>query len=396
MTIFRTLDWFYMSLILFFLGLSIGLAIGPHHGLILGSPDEKPEFSTPSWLAMLFAAGMGAGLLYWGVAEPLLHFTQAPGHTPGTPAAARQALVMTIFHWGIHGWAVYCIAALILAYFGFRRQEPYLPGAPLRSTLTGTWVHSVAWLADLLAILAVALGVAGAIGIGILQLQSGLHTVAGISPDSPLVSVIILVLVVLSYMISAGTSLNQGIKILSNVNMALGIMVMLFIMVAGPTGILLRGFVSAVGDYVSSLFTLSFQLYPYQSTAVSNWFHSWTLTYFIWWIAWAPFVGVFVARISRGRTIRAFVIGVLLVPTAFTIFWFAIFGGMGLYEELFGSGGMGELVQQDISTALFSLFDRLPGSLLLSSVGLILVFIFVVTSVDSATFVLGMLTSQGR
>ncbi|MDH3600625.1 MAG: BCCT family transporter [Candidatus Tectomicrobia bacterium] len=394
-TLFRALDWFYLTLILFFLGLSVWLALGPHGHLKLGNPDDTPEFSTLSWLAMLFAAGMGAGLLYWGVAEPLLHFTQAPGDTPGTSAAARQALVITIFHWGIHGWAVYCIAALILAYFGFRRQEPYLPGAPIRSALRGRWVGGVAWLADLLATLAVALGVAGAIGMGILQLQSGLHIVAGVSPDAPLVSVIILVLVVLSYMISAGTGLDKGIKILSNINMALGILLMLFIAIAGPTGALLRGLVSAVGDYTSSLFSLSFQLYPYESPAVSAWFHSWTLTYFIWWISWAPFVGVFIARISRGRTIREFVLGVLVVPTAFTILWFSIFGGMGLHEELLGAGGMGELVRQDVSTALFSLFDRLPGSLLLSVIGLVLVFIFVVTSVDSATFVLGMLTSQG-
>lgn len=392
---FRALDWFYLSIIVGFLILSLWLAFGKYGRLKLGGPDSEPEFAYPSWLAMLFAAGMGAGLLYWGVAEPVLHFTQAPGHVPGSPAAARHAMVMTIFHWGIHAWAVYSIAALVLAYFGFRRQTPYLPGAPLRSALTGWWVKPVGLLADILAIVAVALGVAGAVAMGILQLQSGLHVVIGTPSNSTLVLVVLLVLVVASYMTSAATSVDKGIRILSNLNMGMAIVLMVFVLLVGPTGTLLRNVLTAFGDYVSQIASLSFQLYPYQDEVVSTWFRGWTVTYFIWWISWAPFVGVFIARISRGRTIREFVIGVLVVPTLFTIIWFSIYGGMGLYEELYGAGGLVTLVEQDINTALFAFLDRLPLSLLLSWVSLILVFIFVVTSVDSATFVLGMLTTQG-
>ena len=392
---FRALDWFYMSIIVGFLALSLWLAFGKYGRLKLGGADSEPEFTYSSWLAMLFAAGMGAGLLYWGVAEPVLHFTQAPGSIPGSPAAARNALMMTIYHWGFHAWAVYSVSALVLAYFGFRRQTPYLPGAPLRNALKGRWVAPVAWLADVLAIVAVALGVAGAMAIGILQLQSGLHAVAGVSPDSTLVSLVLLLLVVASYMTSAATSVDKGIRLLSNLNMGMAIALMLFVLLVGPTGVLLRSVLSAFGDYVSQLASLSFQLYPYEDETVNTWFRGWTLTYFIWWISWAPFVGVFIARISRGRTIREFVIGVLVAPTLFTILWFAIYGGMGLYEELYGAGGLVALVQQDINTALFAFFDRLPLSLWLSGVGLVLVFIFVVTSVDSATFVLGMLTTNG-
>ncbi len=392
---FRALDWFYLSIIVGFLGLSLWLAFGKYGSLKLGGSDTEPEFAYPSWLAMLFAAGMGAGLLYWGVAEPVLHFTQAPGNVPGSPSAARHAMVMSIFHWGVHAWAVYSVAALVLAYFGFRRQTPYLPGAPLRNALTGWWVEPVAWLADVLAIVAVALGVAGALAIGILQLQSGLHVVLGTPLNSTLVLLILLALVVASYMASAATNVDQGIRILSNLNMGMAIVLMVFILLAGPTGALLRNFLTTFGDYASQIISLSFQLYPYQDETVSTWFRGWTVTYFIWWISWAPFVGVFIARISRGRSIREFVMGVLMVPTLFTIIWFSIFGGMGLYEELYGAGGLVALVEQDINTALFAFFDRLPFAFWLSCIGLVLVFMFVVTSVDSATFVLGMLTTRG-
>ena len=392
-TVFGALDWFFVGVTTALLALAIWLAVSKYGRLRLGAPDEEPEFSTASWLSMLFAAGMGVGLLFWGVAEPLTHLVEAPGEAPGSPAAARNAMVITIFHWGLHAWAVYCISALVLAYFGLRRHKPYLPGAPLRAALKGKWVEPVAWTADLVAVIAVALGVAGSMGMGIFQLQSGLHVVAGFSNESTVISVIILILLVICYMTSAATSLDKGIKWLSNINMSLATLLLLFIALAGPTSYLLRTFVTTLGDYCANLVSMAFQLYPFQD--VGQWLHSWTLTYFIWWIAWAPFVGVFIARISRGRTIREFVAGVLLIPTLVSILWFAVFGGIGLHEELQGAGGMVDLVKQDVSIALFSMFDRLPLSKLLSVTAMLLVFIFLVTSVDSATFVLGMLTTKG-
>ena len=237
------------------------------------------------------------------------------------------------------------------------------------------------------------MGVAGSIGMGIFQLQSGLHVVAGFSAESKTISTVILILLVISYMTSAATSLDKGIKWLSNINMSIAMLLLLFIALTGPTAFLLRTFVTTLGDYAANLVTMSFQLFPFQK--VGKWLHSWTLTYFIWWIAWAPFVGVFIARISRGRTIREFVTGVLVVPTLVSILWFAVFGGTGLHEELQGAGGMVDLVRQNVSVALFSMFDRLPLSTVLSATAMLLVFIFLVTSVDSATFVLGMLTTKG-
>ncbi|MGF1581177.1 MAG: BCCT family transporter [Gemmataceae bacterium] len=391
---FATLDWFFMLSVTGFLILCIVLALSPYGKLKLGKPEDEPDFSTVSWLAMLFAAGMGVGLLFWGVAEPLTHYASPPVGTAKSPVAARQALVITNFHWGLHAWAVYCIGALVLAYFRYRRGEPYLAGSPIRSAFRGKWVGPVAGLADLIAVLAVTFGVAGSLAMGVFQLHVGLHVATGFVPlNSDWMAIGLLVLLFFSYMGSAATSLAKGIQYLSNINMALAMLLMLFVLLTGPTPFLLRGFVTTIGDYTSSLGGMTLRLYPYRQ--LSSWFGSWTLIYFLWWIAWAPFVGIFIARISKGRTIREFVIGVLFVPTVFSLFWFAIFGGMGIYEETYGEGGLADLVKEDVTVALFSLFDTLPMSALLSTVAVILIYIFVVTSVDSATFVLGMLTSKG-
>ena len=392
-TFFMTVDWFFMVSVSGFLVLAAWLAIGPFGKVRLGPSGEPPEFRTASWLAMLFAAGMGVGLLFWGVAEPLTHYNAPPTGDPGTPAAARQALVITMLHWGVHAWGVYAIGALVLAYFHHRRGVPYLAGAPIRAAFRGGWVAPVAALADLVAVLAVALGVAGSLAMGVFQLQTGLHAVVGTPGDQPWFAVVLLLLLFVSYMTSAATSLDKGIKILSNLNMLLAIALMGFILFAGPTPFLLRCFVTGIGDYLGSIVGMSLQLYPYQD--LREWMGSWTLTYFIWWIAWAPFVGIFIARISRGRTIREFVAGVLLAPTAFSMLWFAVFGGMGLFEETQGGGGIASAVHDDVTVALFTLLGRLPLSAILSTVSLVLLFVFIVTSADSATFVLGMMTSGG-
>lgn len=390
---FNALDWFWVATVTGLIVLCGVLALGPIGQLTLGLPGDKPEFPFISWLSMLFAAGMGVGLLFWGVAEPLTHFLGAPGVDPGTPAAARHAMVLTVFHWCLHAWAVYAIAALILAYFGFRRRTPYLPGAPLRNVMTGNWVAPVSWLADLIAVIAVALGVAGSIAMGIFQMQSGLFSLAGLPSDSIWLAVGLLLLLLVCYMLPLALPLDKGIQWLSNGNMLLAVMVMLFILFAGPTGYIFRNLVTTFGDYLSNLVSLSFQLYPFQNQG--SWMQAWTLNYFIWWIAWAPFVGVFIARISKGRTIREFIMGVLLVPSAFSVLWFAVFGGAGLYEELFGIGGVADLARLDASTAMFSLFDRFPFSTVLNASALFLAFVFLITSVVSAAFVLGMFTSQG-
>jgi len=391
--VFGALDWFFLLSVSAFLVLALWLALGRHGRLRLGDPEDRPEFSTPSWLAMLFAAGMGAGLLFWGVAEPVTHFGSPPTGAGGTPAGARQAMVLTNFHWGLHAWAIYGIGALVLAYFGFRRKTASMAGAPLRSAFRGPWVGPLASVADLVSVVAVAFGVAASVGMGVMQILGGLSIVAGTPAHSSTLALGLLAALMTAAMVSATTGLQRGIKWLSNINMVVAILLLLFTLLAGPTGFLLRSFFSSIGDYASGLISLSLRLYPYQN--LGHWFQSWTLTYFVWWIAWAPFVGIFVARISRGRTIREFVIGVLLVPTLFSMLWFAVFGGTAIHEELFGAGGIERLVQQDVTVALFALFHRLPLSRLLDATAILLMFIFLVTSVDSATFVLGMLTSNG-
>lgn len=394
-TAFRAVDWFYAGLVTGLLILAAWLALGRYGSVKLGLPHEQPEFSTASWLSMLFSAGMGIGLLFWGVAEPVLHFVSAPGPVPGSPAAARRAMELTVFHWGLHAWAVYSVAALVLAYFGFRRRTSYMPGAALRSGLAGRWVPMAAWLADLIAVIAVALGVAGSIAMGVFQLQRGLHVLAGVDAQAREVSLIILAVMVALYAAPLAMPLDKGIRWLSNGNMLLAVLVLLFLLFAGPTAFLLRSFVTTLGDYVSGLAALSFQLFPFGGEQASGWLRGWTLTYWIWWIAWAPFVGVFIARISRGRTIRQFVAGVLLVPAVFSVFWFSVFGGTGLWHELYGDGGVVEMVRHDVSIALFTLFDRLPGSMILAAAAVVLAAVFLITSIVSAAYVLGMLTGRG-
>lgn len=390
---FRALDWFYIGSVSGLLLLCLWLGFGRHGDKRLGGDDEEAEFSIPSWLSMLFAAGMGVGLLFWGVAEPMSHFSNPPIGEGGDARAARDALVFAGFHWGLHAWGVYCLGSLALAYFGFRHKQPYLSGTPIRFAFRGRWVEPVAKSADLIAVLAVAFGVAGSLGTGVLQLHTGLHLVLGVPMDSQLVALGILALLMVSYITSASTSLDKGIQLLSNLNMALAILLLIFLMVVGPTSFLLSTFVTSVGDYFAALPRLSLSVYPFTDTG--GWHEGWTLTNFSWWIAWAPFVGVFIARISRGRTLREFVLGVLFVPSAFSAVWFAVFGGTGMHEEMFGGGGIATLVQEDVTAALFALYDRLPGAPLLGGLSLVLVFVFLVTSVDSATFVLGMLTSRG-
>jgi glycine betaine transporter len=299
---------------------------------------------------------------------------------------------ITNFHWGLHAWACYAIGALVLAYFKFKRGTNFQPGAPIRNVFKGGWVEPVARFADFTAVIAVAFGVCGSMAMASLQFQTGLGVVSGADTSGIPVRAAILGVLFVCYTISASTSLDKGIKILSQTNIMLAIGLVCFLLFSGPTMDLLGGIARAAGDYLMALPGLSVDTYP---AAKKGWFHGWTIIYFIWWIAWTPFVGIFIARISRGRTIRQFLAGVVLAPTAFTIVWFAIFGGVGLVEDASSGGAIAAAVKQDFTVALFHLFERLPGTTMLGALALVLVFVFLVTSVDSATYVLGMLTSRG-
>ncbi len=387
-------SWYWLLLCTGFVILSAYLALGPYGKVKLGADDEEPEFSTPSWIAMLFAGGMGAGLLFWGVAEPVTHFSSPPGMTGGTAAAAREAMVITNLHWGFHAWSIYGVCALVIAYFTFRLGQPSMISTPIKALFgSGAASEKAGTVADVLGVIAVVFGLAGSLAMGALQLRSGLHTVFDV-PQTQTVSAAILGALFVCYMLSATTGVDKGIRILSNLNMVIALGIMAFVLVFGPTSFILQSFTNTIGEYTSRFVEMSFRMLPYEG--LNDWTVGWTLTYLIWWLAWGPFVGIFIARISRGRTIREFCVGVILTPTLFSMLWFATFGGTGIYIELFGPGGLSELVAEDVSAALFAFFRDFPLANVLSSLAVLLIFVFLVTSADSGTFVLSMMTTEGN
>jgi len=386
-------SWWWLLLCTGFVVFAAFLALGPYGRIKLGGDDEVPEFSTASWIAMLFAGGMGAGLLFWGVAEPVTHFENPPGMLGGTAIAAREAMVITNLHWGFHAWSIYGVCALVIAYFTFRLKRPPLISTPLNAVFAGRSRRAAATVADVLGVVAVVFGIAGSLAMGALQVRSGLGTLFDV-PQTHLASLLVLLVLYAAYMISTLTGVDKGMRILSNINMVIALAIMLFIVIAGPTGFIFESFIDTTGAYASRLLQMSFRLFPYEG--LTDWSASWTLTYLIWWLAWGPFVGIFIARISRGRTIREFCAGVILLPTVFSILWFAVFGGAGIYIELFGPGGLAALVAENVSEALFAFLDFFPLGALLGYLAIVLIFIFLVTSADSGTFVLSMMTTGGN
>ena len=389
-----SLSWFFLLLCTGFVILAVLLAASPYGRIKLGHDDDEPEFSTASWIAMLFAGGMGAGLLFWGTAEPIYHYYSPPGMRGETADAARQSMIITNFHWGLHAWSIYGVCALVIAYFVFRKDAPSLISTPIRfafGSMPG--INGISTVADVLGVLAVIFGLAGSLSMGTLQVRAGLGEVFGIGQTNT-ISIYILLGLAVCFFTSASTGVDKGIKILSNINMLLAIFLLLFILFMGPTRFLFEVFVTSLGDYISDLVDISFRLFPYQG--LTEWTAGWTLTYLIWWLAWGPFVGIFIARISRGRTIRGFVVGVILIPTLFSVLWFAAFGGAGFYIEFFGPGGLADLVFEDVTKALFALFTYFPLTQLLSVLAVSLIFIFLITSADSGTFVVSMMTTNGN
>jgi glycine betaine transporter len=386
------ISWYWLLITTGFVILAGYMAFGPYGNIRLGRDDERPEFATGSWIAMLFAGGMGAGLLFWGAAEPIYHFEGPPGMEGGTPAAAREALVITNLHWGLHAWSIYGICALVIAYFTFRKRGTSEISTPILSLFQGTAGKPIGTAANVLGVLAVVFGLAGSLTMGALQVRGGLSSVFG-TEQTQTVSLMIMGALFVCYMLSATTGVDKGIKILSNINMLLTIGILVFVIVFGPSRFILETFVNSIGEYFSRLPAMAFKMFPFED--LTGWTAGWTLTYLIWWLAWGPFVGIFVARISRGRTIREFCIGVILVPTLFSILWFSAFGGSGIYIEMFGGGGLSELVFADVTSALFGFLNYFPLGGVLGAVACLTIFVFLVTSADSGTFVLSMMTSGG-
>lgn len=385
--------WFYLLVTFTFLAFAFYLAFGPYGRIKLGDEDEEPEYSYYTWFAMLFSAGMGIGLVFWGVAEPIYHFVTPPvGTIDGeTPEAARLALRYSFFHWGLHPWAIYTIIALALAYSQFRKGESGLISSTFRPLIGDKVEGPIGKGIDTFAAIATAFGVATSLGLGTLQINGGLSYVLGI-PNTVLVQMLIILIVTILYMLSATTGLNKGIRYLSNLNLGLAGGLLLFVILAGPTSFIVDAFTTTIGGYIGDIIPMSFRLTPFSQ---GTWVGAWTLFYWAWWISWAPFVGTFIARVSRGRTIKEFVLGVLLVPSVLGGLWFSAFGGTALFFDLFEGKGISEAVSNDVTTALFITLEQLPLGTILATLATLLIITFFITSADSATFVLGMLTSKG-
>ncbi|MBN9652696.1 BCCT family transporter [Halobacillus sp. GSS1] len=389
--------WFYLLSATGFLIFAIFLVFSKYGKLKLGKPDDEPEYPYITWFAMLFSAGMGIGLVFWGAAEPLSHFhtPPIPGQEPMSEEAAQSAMKYTFFHWGLHPWAIYAVLALALAYFKFRKDAPGVISAALTPVLGEKRVKGpLGTLIDFIAVFATIFGVATSLGLGALQISSGLaFTIDGLEDTFTLQLIIIAVVTVL-FMVSAMTGLNKGIKYLSNTNVVLAIVLMVFMLFAGPTNFIMDYFTTSFGSYLRDLPYMSFRMTPFDED--SSWVQGWTIFYWAWWISWAPFVGTFIARVSRGRTIREFILGVLLVPTIFGALWFSIFGGTAISLEYFNNVDIySDVSELGTEVALFSMLENIPLGAIMSTIGLLLISTFFVTSADSATFVLGMQTTNG-
>ncbi len=392
----QDLGWYYVLLVSSFVFFSGYAALSRWGNVRLGPDDEAPTYGLVSWFAMLFAAGMGIGLVYWGVAEPLNHYAAPP---PGAASAtdaqrAQTAMSTTFLHWGLHAWAIYVVVALAVALAVHRRGRPVSIRWALEPLLGDRVKGALGDLIDVIAIVGTLFGVATSLGFGVNQLASGLAFL-GLG-DASLTMLLILIAVITALAtISVASGLDVGIKWLSNGNIALAAVLLLTVLVLGPTLFLLRGFVQNIGAYVQGFIGLSFRTMPYQGDQGQLWLDSWTTYYWGWWMSWSPFVGVFIARISRGRTVREFIAGVLLVPTMVTFLWFSILGGSAIYREMTGGGLIGADGSVDSSTALFTLLEGLPGGPIICGLFLLLIVVFFVTSSDSGSFVVDMLASGG-
>ena len=385
--------WFYMAVVALFFLFILYMAFSRYGSIRLGPDDSEPDYSYFTWTAMLFSAGIGVGLMFFGVAEPITHFAKPPVGEGGTVEAAEKAMLITYFHWGLQAWGTYIVVGLALAYFAYRKGLPLTVSSALYPLIGDKIYGGIGNTVNILAVLGTMFGIATSLGLGVLQVNAGLNYLFGLE-NSGFNQVMLIGLITLVATMSVVAGLNSGIKRLSQINALLAVLLLLFLLFAGPTVLLLNSFVQNLGNYLSNMVSLSFHMYAYEST---DWMGGWTLFYWAWWISWSPFVGMFIARVSRGRTIREFVIGVLLMPAGFTFIWLSIFGNSALFLELAGSGvGISEAVVNDMPTALFVLLQHLPWTSAVSFVAIILIVIFFVTSSDSGSLVIDIITSGGN
>jgi len=397
-------SWYYVLIAALFLFFNGWLACSRFGRIRLGGDDERPEFGYFSWFAMVFSAGQGIGLIFWSIAEPMFHMQGNPFSTSAMSAeAAESAMRITFFHWGLHAWSIYCIVALALAYAAFRKGLPLTIRSTLRPlfgrAMDGPWGHAV----DILAIMATIFGVATSLGLGAQQINAGLNRLLGLE-SSVLVQLGLIAVITAVAVFSAVSGVNRGVKKLSELNIILTIALILFFFIWGPTRYLIMSLVDATGDYLANVIEMSFWTDASKQDPAawegwkSSWQGWWTVFYWGWWLSWAPFVGVFIARVSRGRTIREFILGVILVPTLLTFIWIVAFGGTAVSHELFGEAGISAAVTKDVASAFFVTVDSMSlgglGTLALW-LGTLLVATYFITSADSATLVLTTIMSHG-
>ncbi len=384
--------WFFILSVNIFVIAALAFAFSRYGKIRLGGPDAKPDFSTFSWFSMLFSAGIGIGLLFYGVAEPMYHFSNPPLPVANDIERGTQAMLFTFLHYGFHGWGPYVIIGLALAFFTFNKGLPLTIRSlfyPLIGNRIYGWIGNVI---DTIAVVATIFGLATTLGLGVQQIGAGLDFLFGIANNTS-THIILITCITLAATTSVILGLDKGVRFLSVVNMRLAILFLIVMLFLGPTATLMDGLIQNTGNYFNSLIKVGTWAETYTN---GTWQHDWTVFYWAWWISWSPFVGMFIARVSRGRTIREFILGVLLVPSLLIFLWMSVFGGTAMYLEMNGIANISDAVNADLSTSLFVLLEQFPFKSITSFIGILLVCIFFVTSSDSGSLVVDSITSGGK
>jgi len=384
--------WFFILSVNVFLVFMIYLAFSKYGQIRIGGQTAKPEFKTLSWFAMLFSAGMGIGLLFWSISEPIYHYLSPPMAAGETAEAAKEAMKFTFLHWGFHAWAIYALVGLSLAYFTYSRGLPLTIRSVFYPFLGDRIYGRIGDAIDIFAVLATLFGLATSLGLGVQQIAAGLNHLFGI--DSGVITQVILIGgITLIATISVVLGVDKGVRVLSEWNMRIAVVFLLIVLILGPTIFIFKSFVQNTGNYLSSILEISTWTESYTGT---NWQNAWTTFYWGWWIAWSPFVGMFIARISKGRTIREFILGVLLVPSIVTFFWISAFGSSAINEAILGNDTIVNAVNDNVATALFVFLEDYPFAFILNIIAIILIAGFFVTSSDSGSLVVDSLTTGGK
>lgn len=392
-------NWFTIVLPLAFLGICFYLAFSKYGNVKLGPKDEKAEFSTFSWIAMLFTAGIGVGLVNFGVAEPMVHYLQSPLGLPGgydKVAAAKNALMLSLFNWGLPAWTIYTISGLVIGYFTYHRGAKFLPGTPIEEGFKDKkWGKKVGAVTNVIAASAAALTMAASIGMGVFQVKNGVQAITGMKFPGLVSSLVILLVIFVTYTLPAILPVKKGMKVLGDINVVIAIALLGFVFMVGPTRYFMEAILTTLGTTVTELIPISFNTYLFQA---KGWFNDWPLTTLIWWISWTPFMGVFIARISKGRTIKQIVLGSILIPTIFLVMWFCVFGGFGLLNDIAGDGSISKYVADnpnDVYLSFIMVLQSIPLFELTGPVFVVLIIVFLATGATSAAISLSMMTSDG-